>query len=163
MWKWYKSTSLLWKLKLGKEVGRLINHLSYRGYPAIEGILPKGPYLPCLRMADGALLAGYPRYHHRISLQTCVKEISAWKSYYVTFTFHSIKFGSIFAVTESIKTPEQKVTPCLTEMSLFSWMMYNGLGHQGVVVLLPVLLPIELMGKPGNKTAVAPWPDPSHN
>ena len=28
----------------------------------IDGILPKGPYLPCLRMADRALLAGYPRY-----------------------------------------------------------------------------------------------------
>ena len=28
----------------------------------IEGILPKGPYPPCLRMADRALLAGYPLY-----------------------------------------------------------------------------------------------------
>ena len=28
----------------------------------IEGILPKGPYPPRLRMADRALLAGYPRY-----------------------------------------------------------------------------------------------------
>ena len=28
----------------------------------IEGILPKGPYPPCLRMADRALLAGYPRH-----------------------------------------------------------------------------------------------------
>ena len=27
----------------------------------IEGILPKWPYPPCLRMADRALLAGYPR------------------------------------------------------------------------------------------------------
>ena len=27
----------------------------------VDGILPKGPYLPCLRMADRALLAGYPR------------------------------------------------------------------------------------------------------
>ena len=27
-----------------------------------EGILPKGPYPPCLRMADRALLAGYPRF-----------------------------------------------------------------------------------------------------
>ena len=26
-----------------------------------ESILPKGPYLPCLRMTDRALLAGYPR------------------------------------------------------------------------------------------------------
>ena len=30
--------------------------------PLIEGILPKGPYPPCLRMADRALLAGYPRH-----------------------------------------------------------------------------------------------------
>ena len=29
----------------------------------IEGILPKGPYPPCLRMADRALLAGYPGYY----------------------------------------------------------------------------------------------------
>ena len=28
----------------------------------IEGILPKGPYLPCVSMAGGALLAGYPGY-----------------------------------------------------------------------------------------------------
>ena len=28
----------------------------------IYGILPKGPYPPCLRMADRAHLAGYPRY-----------------------------------------------------------------------------------------------------
>ena len=30
----------------------------------INGILPKGPYLPCLHMADRALLAGYPQYVH---------------------------------------------------------------------------------------------------
>ena len=28
----------------------------------IDGILPKGPYPPCLRMADRTLLAGYHRY-----------------------------------------------------------------------------------------------------
>ena len=30
--------------------------------PYIEGILPKGPYLPCVRVAGRALLAGYPRH-----------------------------------------------------------------------------------------------------
>ena len=30
----------------------------------IEGILPKGPYLPCVCMAGRSLLAGYPRYDH---------------------------------------------------------------------------------------------------
>ena len=31
-------------------------------WPYIDGILPKGPYPPCLRMADRALSAGYPRH-----------------------------------------------------------------------------------------------------
>ena len=29
--------------------------------PYVHGILPKGPYPPCLRMAHGALLARYPQ------------------------------------------------------------------------------------------------------
>ena len=32
----------------------------------IEGILPKGPYLPCLSMAGKALLAGYHQYTRQI-------------------------------------------------------------------------------------------------
>ena len=34
----------------------------------IDGILPKGPYPPCLHMADRALLAGYPRYIHVLTI-----------------------------------------------------------------------------------------------
>ena len=33
------------------------------GSSYLEGILPKGPYLPCVSMAGRALLAGYPRPH----------------------------------------------------------------------------------------------------
>ena len=36
----------------------------------IEGILPKGPYLPCVSMAGRALLAGYPR--HVPDVMSCV-------------------------------------------------------------------------------------------
>ena len=36
------------------------NQMLYISY--IDGILPKRPYPPCLRMADRALLAGYARY-----------------------------------------------------------------------------------------------------
>ena len=32
--------------------------------PYTKGILPKGPYLPCVSMAGRALLAGYPRHSH---------------------------------------------------------------------------------------------------
>ena len=38
-----------------------IQHCNDWGRTQIEGILPKGPYLPCVSMADRALLAGYPR------------------------------------------------------------------------------------------------------
>ena len=34
----------------------------------IEGILPKGPYLPCASMAGRGLLAGYPRYSLEIKV-----------------------------------------------------------------------------------------------
>ena len=40
------------------------------GFMFYFGILPKGPYPPCLRMADRALLAGYPPLQ---SLLCCVK------------------------------------------------------------------------------------------
>ena len=39
----------------------------------IEGILPKGPYLPCVNMAGRALLAGYPRHDVRF---TCIYQFS---------------------------------------------------------------------------------------
>ena len=55
-------------------LGLKLNHVSKRGpwksfmaepipkmILEIDGIPPKAPYPPCLRMADRALLAGYPR------------------------------------------------------------------------------------------------------
>ena len=39
-------------------------HITYR--TNIEGILPKGPYLPCVSMAGRALLAWYHRYKRYI-------------------------------------------------------------------------------------------------
>ena len=36
--------------------------ISFNTMAYMEGILPKGLYPPCLRMADRALLAGYPPY-----------------------------------------------------------------------------------------------------
>ena len=48
---------------------RDIPHVIKRGArTAMEGILPKGPYPPCLRMVDRALLAGYPRNVLTLSL-----------------------------------------------------------------------------------------------
>ena len=51
----------------------LVFSIYFEGH--INGILPKGPHPPCLRMADRALLAGYHRYicHIQIMLDTPVQ------------------------------------------------------------------------------------------
>ena len=49
--------------------------------PYINGILPKGPYLPCV---DRALLAGYPRYTHCSSNSQSSSTLS--QSRYITVT-----------------------------------------------------------------------------
>ena len=43
----------IWVFKYAKSHSTTLEH--------VDGILPKGPYLPCLRMADRAILAGYSR------------------------------------------------------------------------------------------------------
>ena len=47
-----------------------------KGPTCHAGILPKGPYLPCLSMAVRALLAGYPRYVQNVMIWFC--GISFW-------------------------------------------------------------------------------------
>ena len=47
-------------------MGIMIDMLALTSFIQFEGILPKGPYLPCVSMAGRALLAGYPRIIHVI-------------------------------------------------------------------------------------------------
>ena len=59
-----KSTGSLWPItELNNAhspfIGSLLNTTTA---PDIEGILPKGPYLPCVSMAGRALLAGYHKH-----------------------------------------------------------------------------------------------------
>ena len=83
IWFWLKSlltdSRAAWHIKgplcgVGPEAGsdcwdrRVLTHWSLGMWQQlwmridVEGILPKGPYLPCVSMAGRALLAGYPRY-----------------------------------------------------------------------------------------------------
>ena len=64
------------------------------GRPNTEGILPKGPYPPCLRMADRALLAGYPR----ITSETTTKSMGriGWYQTTTGTTKHNIE--NIFGI-----------------------------------------------------------------
>ena len=68
-------------------------------YTHIDGILPKGPYPTCLRMADGALLAGYPRY-----MIVCPRELSTmfwWHTNHVTTVTNWGWCGDLFRVDEA--------------------------------------------------------------
>ena len=58
MWIYFPWRQLLWKCNFPIMYCLLS---MYDSISYVDGILPKGPYPPCLRMADRALLAGYPR------------------------------------------------------------------------------------------------------
>ena len=54
------------QLKIARLPPTPVSYLSPLCGSYFDGILPKGPYLPCLRMADRALLAGNPRCITRV-------------------------------------------------------------------------------------------------
>ena len=65
---------------------KAVEYFLHNRRPYIEGILPKGPYLPCVSMAGRALLAGYHRYKYicRSNFVTCpllVKRYSYFSKY----------------------------------------------------------------------------------
>ena len=58
----------------------------------IDGILPRGLYPPCVRMADMALLAGYARYHmFRQAVPIVDDPMWKWMSFMVV---SALSFGS---------------------------------------------------------------------
>ena len=58
----YRHIPVSWIIAFGIVAATVFAGSWYLGIRHIDGILPKGPYLPCLRMKDRALLAGYHRY-----------------------------------------------------------------------------------------------------
>ena len=56
----------------------------------IEGIMPKGPYLPCVSMAGRALLAGYHRYNNEEIAQVKMQS----NTHFNSSVSYKTKFGS---------------------------------------------------------------------
>ena len=74
--------------QLEKSFSSYIHIVPYCIY--IERILPKGPYPPFLRIADRALLAGYPRYDNYTQIKTIrtPKEIFIQQDEIMTFRLY---------------------------------------------------------------------------
>ena len=69
----------VWSLWAGTDICILDQMVWISHKTHFEGILPKGPYLPCVSMAGRALLAGYPRFiWRRISIYFSVQELLCW-------------------------------------------------------------------------------------
>ena len=97
----------------------LLKHVKYY----IVGILPKGPYLPCVSMAGRALLAGYPRYTYFGGLKIwilitglnivvsyltsnalCIKYIITYMGRWIGFhTFHKVSWIKMSSCCFSLK------------------------------------------------------------
>ena len=84
----------------------------------IDGILPKGPYPPCLRMADRALLAGYPRYQFK---QTMFKRVGAVDDPLV----------SLLLTGPSSNTPCYVNNPVLSSQPMFPVVNFRSFGIAG--------------------------------
>ena len=65
--------SIIYAMKLGNEY---VNW-PITGQGNIQGILPKGPYQPCVTMVGRTLLEGYPRYLV-VSLVSCHHQDPCW-------------------------------------------------------------------------------------
>ena len=78
-----------------------------RQYPQIEGILPKGPYLPCVSMAGGALLAGYPRNGMSMVVSKQIRSIldSVGNTDRSSFTYHFLGNTSSTRISLTINRP----------------------------------------------------------
>ena len=97
--------------------------------PYIEGILPKGPYLPCVSMAGRALLAGYPRYigaaferrgdsdHQQCSLFLVVNSGT-------TDLASMVGTNGLVKQLNFTKMATTYLVQCLTELLKYDWFCY---------------------------------------
>ena len=76
--------------KCRASIGTLKSAFSTSHTAQFDGILPKGPYPPCLRMADRALLAWYPR----IEVSSSVWE---WTFFWAIMIFKVSMWGAHYA------------------------------------------------------------------
>ena len=81
-WSLYKFVNFLKNVKwYTMDLPQVAGMKLFLGVQYIEGILPKRPHPPCLRMADRALLAGYPRYvyNHAFCYCRAIWRLVCWK------------------------------------------------------------------------------------
>ena len=107
----------------------------------IYGILPKGPYPPCLRMADRALLARYPRIEITI-LFAC--EMGWWEALWLSFKFKTTLISLQNNVILHTKQMPQKLFANISSNRYFSQCSLLGkipkpLGHRVFLLPLPVI------------------------
>ena len=86
-------------------------------YRHIEGILPKGPYLPCVSMAGRALLAGYPRYELYITQLFIQEFVRAYnkENYKVTYDWPFVS-GIRWIASQRVSNAANYTTPWRSKM-----------------------------------------------
>ena len=70
------------RLKFGHKFSKtVVFKYNVNNQHLIDGILPKGPYLPCVSMAGRALLAGYPSYQSLMLMENAMTSFSLMYKY----------------------------------------------------------------------------------
>ena len=117
----------------------------------IDGILPKGPYPPCLRMADCALLAGYPRYVMSLSWPHATNEpytyeIDTYNTNFISFLdskVHGANMGPTWVLSAPVGShvgPMNLVIRVIMNCLLFCIMIYLDRVTQSTELFYSVVL-----------------------
>ena len=99
-------------------VGGSLCQCQYKTPGNIEGILPEGPYLSCVSMADRAILAGYHRYSKDIWWPSD-------KVLWATITFVQSQSAFYLESADSPNCPTSSVTHLLWSHSLKLAVMFD--------------------------------------
>ena len=109
----------------------------------IKGILPKGPYMPCVSMAGRALLAGY---HRSMPFYTILDEIKCLNIWHLNFWwtiiiiivfFHLLFDESKFDISISF-VMRQRLTKSIKSWQVTAsfWFMKNVTQYVNVIIFM---------------------------
>ena len=111
----------LFNNKIAQIIFLVENHLLCMPY--IKGILPKGPYLPCLRMAGRALLARYPQYVDALQM---LQWVSVPDSHYIMINNHTvIDFLKIIIYQSTLKKQMGSLKIVKNLSRYYMWSEFN--------------------------------------
>ena len=90
----------------------------------VEGILSKGPYLPCVSMAGRALLAGYHRYKEWLGLSHRRDFLTIYQDHALKKVHLQFELWSLSSLQNVEQNDDHFLCDTILDLKISSWMIY---------------------------------------